>query len=218
MPTGRPSSAGTSNDSIDAHEEDQDRREDRRPRQLERDAPRHLPDARAAHRRRLLERRVHGAERRAHQQERHRRVVQRRRPRSCRPSSRCRRAAARGRTSPAALVDDADLAGCASRIQATVKRIDGMTSGMSDSAKKNDLNGVLVRSFIHASAGPDDEREERRAEGEPDRVPEQPRASRSCHRPPRSCRASTPPASPPSAACGSFATAGSRAGSRRCTP
>ena len=29
-----------------------------------------------------------------------------------------------------------------------------MTSGMSDSAKKSDLNGVLVRSFIHASVVP----------------------------------------------------------------
>ena len=29
-----------------------------------------------------------------------------------------------------------------------------MTSGMSESAKNNDLNGVLVRSFIHASAVP----------------------------------------------------------------
>ena len=29
-----------------------------------------------------------------------------------------------------------------------------MTSGMMESAKKSDLNGVLVRSFIHASAVP----------------------------------------------------------------
>ena len=29
-----------------------------------------------------------------------------------------------------------------------------MTSGMSESAKNSDLNGVLVRSFIHASAVP----------------------------------------------------------------
>ena len=46
------------------------------------------------------------------------------------------------------------ICGLARRIQATVKRIDGMTSGMSESAKNNDLNGVLVRSFIHASAVP----------------------------------------------------------------
>ena len=44
--------------------------------------------------------------------------------------------------------------GLASRIHATVNRIAGMTSGMSDSAKNSDLNGVLVRSFIHASAVP----------------------------------------------------------------
>src|SRR5438132_14059048 len=46
------------------------------------------------------------------------------------------------------------ICGLARRIHATVKRIDGMTSGMRDSAKKNDLNGVFVRSFIHASAVP----------------------------------------------------------------
>ena len=44
--------------------------------------------------------------------------------------------------------------GLARRIQATVNRIPGMTSGMMESAKKIDLNGVLVRSFIHARAVP----------------------------------------------------------------
>jgi hypothetical protein len=44
--------------------------------------------------------------------------------------------------------------GLASRIHATVKRMPGMMSGMIDSAKKRFLNGVLVRSFIHASAVP----------------------------------------------------------------
>ena len=44
--------------------------------------------------------------------------------------------------------------GLARRIQATVNRIPGMTSGMRESAKKIDLNGVLVRSFIHASVVP----------------------------------------------------------------
>ena len=64
-----------------------------------------------------------------------------------------------------------------------MKRIAGMTSGMSDSAKKSDLNGVLVRSFIHASAVPTHEREERGAEGELDRVPEQPPGLGACRRP-----------------------------------
>jgi hypothetical protein len=44
--------------------------------------------------------------------------------------------------------------GLPSRIQATVKRIPGMMSGMIDSAKNSDLNGVLVRSFIQASSVP----------------------------------------------------------------
>jgi hypothetical protein len=44
--------------------------------------------------------------------------------------------------------------GLPSRIHDTVKRMPGMTSGMSDSAKNSALNGVLVRSFIHASAVP----------------------------------------------------------------
>ena len=46
------------------------------------------------------------------------------------------------------------ICGLASRIHEIVNRIDGMTSGMIDSAKKSALNGVLVRSFIHASAVP----------------------------------------------------------------
>ena len=46
------------------------------------------------------------------------------------------------------------IRGLASRIHATVKRIEGMTSGMSESAKKTDLNGVFVRSFIHARVVP----------------------------------------------------------------
>lgn len=44
--------------------------------------------------------------------------------------------------------------GLPSRIQATVNRMPGMISGMMESAKNSDLNGVLVRSFIHASAVP----------------------------------------------------------------
>ena len=44
--------------------------------------------------------------------------------------------------------------GLASRIHATVKRMLGMMSGMSDSAKKNVLKGVFVRSFIHARPVP----------------------------------------------------------------
>ena len=50
-----------------------------------------------------------------------------------------------------------------------------MTSGMIASAKNSVLNGVLVRSFIQASAGADDEREHRGAGGELQRVEEQPR-------------------------------------------
>jgi hypothetical protein len=44
--------------------------------------------------------------------------------------------------------------GLPSRIQATVNRIPGMMSGMIESAKNSDLNGVLVRSFIQASSVP----------------------------------------------------------------
>ena len=44
--------------------------------------------------------------------------------------------------------------GLASRVHATVKRMFGITSGTSDSAKKSDLNGVLVRSLIQASKAP----------------------------------------------------------------
>ena len=44
--------------------------------------------------------------------------------------------------------------GLPSRIQATVKRIPGMMSGITDSAKNRPLKGVLVRSFIHASSVP----------------------------------------------------------------
>ncbi len=46
------------------------------------------------------------------------------------------------------------ILGLPSRIHATVNRIPGMISGMIDRAKKSVLNGVLVRSFIHASAVP----------------------------------------------------------------
>ncbi len=44
--------------------------------------------------------------------------------------------------------------GLASMIQATTNRMPGITSGMIDSAKNSFLNGVLVRSFIQASAVP----------------------------------------------------------------
>ena len=40
------------------------------------------------------------------------------------------------------------------RIHATVKRIPGMMSGITESAKNRPLNGVLVRSFIQASSVP----------------------------------------------------------------
>ncbi len=46
------------------------------------------------------------------------------------------------------------ICGLASRIHATVNRIEGITSGMSESAKEIDLNGVFVRSLIHASVVP----------------------------------------------------------------
>ena len=46
------------------------------------------------------------------------------------------------------------ILGLASMIQDTVKRIPGITSGMMVKAKNNDLNGVFVRSFIHARAVP----------------------------------------------------------------
>ena len=65
--------------------------------------------------------------------------------------------------------------GLASMIHATVNRMPGMTSGMMASAKNSVLNGVLVRSFIQASAGADDERQHRGADGELQRVEEQPR-------------------------------------------
>ncbi len=44
--------------------------------------------------------------------------------------------------------------GLASMIQDTTNRMPGITSGMSESAKNSRLNGVLVRSFIQASAVP----------------------------------------------------------------
>jgi hypothetical protein len=46
------------------------------------------------------------------------------------------------------------ICGLARRIHATVNRMEGMTSGMSESAKKTVLKGVFVRSFIHASVAP----------------------------------------------------------------
>jgi hypothetical protein len=46
------------------------------------------------------------------------------------------------------------ICGLARKIQETVNRIDGITSGISESAKKMDLKGVFVRSFIHARAVP----------------------------------------------------------------
>jgi len=44
--------------------------------------------------------------------------------------------------------------GLARKIHDTVKRMPGMISGISASAKKSRLNGVLVRSFIHARTVP----------------------------------------------------------------
>ena len=46
------------------------------------------------------------------------------------------------------------MRGLPSRIHATTNRMPGTTSGTSDSAKNSRLPGVLVRSFIHASAVP----------------------------------------------------------------
>ena len=46
------------------------------------------------------------------------------------------------------------ILGLPSRIQAIVNRTPGMTSGMIDRAKNRVLKGVLVRSFIQASAVP----------------------------------------------------------------
>src|SRR5260221_6067740 len=46
------------------------------------------------------------------------------------------------------------ILGLPSRIHATVNRIPGMIRGMIDNAKNRALKGVLVRSFIHASAVP----------------------------------------------------------------
>src|SRR2546422_2609430 len=59
-----------------AHEQDQQRGKDRRPRERQRDARRHLQHAGAAHHRGFLQRRIHGAERRGHQQEGYRRIMQ----------------------------------------------------------------------------------------------------------------------------------------------
>ena len=49
-----------------------------------------------------------------------------------------------------------------------------MISGMIDSAKNSDLNGVLVRSFIHASTVPRTNANSAVPVGELQRVPEQP--------------------------------------------
>src|SRR4051794_32809568 len=44
--------------------------------------------------------------------------------------------------------------GLASMIQETVKRIPGITSGITDMAKKSGFSGVLVRSLTHAKKVP----------------------------------------------------------------
>ena len=46
------------------------------------------------------------------------------------------------------------ILGLASSIDATVNKIPGIMSGISESAKNSDLRGVLVRSLIHASVAP----------------------------------------------------------------
>ncbi len=46
------------------------------------------------------------------------------------------------------------ILGLPNKIHATVNRMPGITSGISDSAKNSDLNGVFVRSFIQASVVP----------------------------------------------------------------
>ena len=46
------------------------------------------------------------------------------------------------------------ILGLASSIHATVNKIPGIMSGISESAKNSDLKGVLVRSLIHASVAP----------------------------------------------------------------
>ena len=66
------------------------------------------------------------------------------------------------------------ICGLARKIQATVNRIDGMTSGMSESAKKSVLNGVFVRSFIHASVVPSTNAKTAVPQRELNRGPEQP--------------------------------------------
>ena len=58
-------------------------------------------------------------------------------------------------------------------IHDTVNRMPGITSGMIESAKNSVLNGVLVRSFIQASAVPTHEREHRGADRELHRIEEQ---------------------------------------------
>ena len=56
--------------------------------------------------------------------------------------------------SPCSATLSSPIFGLASSIHATVNRMPGITSGMIASAKNSFLNGVLVRSFIQASAVP----------------------------------------------------------------
>ena len=81
------------------------------------------------------------------------------------------------------------ICGLARRIHATVNRIEGMTSGMSESAKNIVLNGVLVRSFIHASVVPSRNAKIGGARRELDRGPERATACRCCRRRRRSFQA-----------------------------
>ena len=46
------------------------------------------------------------------------------------------------------------ILGLPNNIHATVNKMPGMINGIIDSAKNNDLNGVLVRSFNHAKNVP----------------------------------------------------------------
>jgi hypothetical protein len=150
-----------------AHEQDQDRGEDRGPRQAQRDAVGHLEDVGPAHHRALLQRRVHGAEGGRHQQEGHRRVVQAVDPdhprhridvegRRLEPEPRLERE-----------VDEADLG--AREQDPRDREQDARDDERDDREREEEVLERRVGALVHpCERGAEQEREDRRARGELD--------------------------------------------------
>ena len=157
-----------------ANEEDEEGREDRRPRELERDVPQHLEDIRPAHRGRLFERGVHGAKSCRHQQEGHGRVVQPVDPDHSPHRVDVERRALQAEGTHQHQVDDADL-----RAAEQDPRDREQDAGNDQRDQRQRIEQRLERrvgALVHPrERGADDERERRDAGGELERVPEQPR-------------------------------------------